>query len=112
MLADQDVELIERNLGQGWNIRNLIYIHRQCGETVIYSNEDTGEHIDLFSLLDGIMDDAPAEESPYMELTEFFGGARSRSSTSTLSRSRPFWGTVYHGRHIALMLFGMTIPRR
>ena len=72
MLADQDVELIERNLGQGWNIRNLIYIHRQCGETVIYSNEDTGEHIDLFSLLDGIMDDAPAEESPYMELTEFF----------------------------------------
>ena len=72
MLADQDVELIERNLGQGWNIRNLIYIHRQCGETVIYSNEDTGEHIDLFSLLDGIMDDAPAGESPYVELTEFF----------------------------------------
>ena len=72
MLADQDVELVERNLGQGWSIRNLIYIHRQCAETVSYSNEDTGAHIDLFALLDGVMDDAPAEESPYKELTEFF----------------------------------------
>lgn len=72
MLADQDVELVERNLGQGWSIRNLIYIHRQCAETVSYSNEDTGAHIDLFALLDGVMDDAPAEESLYKELTEFF----------------------------------------
>ena len=30
MLADQEVEVIEKNIGQGKRIQNPIYIHRQC----------------------------------------------------------------------------------
>lgn len=73
MLADQDVELVEKNLGQGWIPRNLLYIHRQCGYNVFYSSDETtGEHIDLFAMLDGIIDNAPAADSPYIELRKHF----------------------------------------
>ena len=77
MLADQEVELVEKNLGQGWTMRNLAYIHRQCGYNVFYSSDEpTEEPIDLFAMLDGIMDNAPAEESPFRELTEYFRVSR------------------------------------
>ena len=73
MLADQEVDLVEKNLGEGWTIRNLLYIHRQCGQQVQFSSGKTmTEHIDLFSMLDGLMDNTPVAESPYLELTEFF----------------------------------------
>ena len=73
MLADQEIELVEKNIGQGWKIKNLIYIHRRCSYQVCFSsNGAEGEPIDLFSMLDGIMEEVPAEESPYVELTEFF----------------------------------------
>ncbi len=67
MLADQEVELVEKNLGDGWTVRNLLYIHRQCAHQVQFSSGKTmDEHIDLFSMLDGLV------ESPYMELKEYF----------------------------------------
>lgn len=73
MLADQDVEVIEKNVGQGHRIQNLIYIHRQCAYDVFSSSKElAGDHIDLLSMLEGIMDAAPADESPYAELTEYF----------------------------------------
>ena len=73
MLADQRVEVIEKNIGEGRRVDNLIYIHSQCAYD-IFSSADVpiGDHIDLFSMLDGIMDDAPLEKSPYLELTDFF----------------------------------------
>ena len=30
MLADQEVEVIEKVIGKGRRLQNLIYIHRQC----------------------------------------------------------------------------------
>lgn len=66
------MELIEKHIGDGWRLKNLIYIHRQCAYDIFQDSEDTGESVDLFTLLDGLMDAAPATESPYLELTEFF----------------------------------------
>lgn len=83
MLPDQEVELVEKNLGQGWKVRNLIYIHRQCAYQVYFDGGETmAEHIDLFSMLEGLMDAAPADESPYVELTDFF--RRSKQQTISL----------------------------
>ena len=73
MLADQRVEVIEKNIGEGRRVDNLIYIHSQCAYDIFSSADGPiGDHIDLFSMLDGIMDDAPLEKSPYLELTDFF----------------------------------------
>ena len=58
MLADQEVELVEKHIGEGWKIRNLLYIHRQCSNNVFYGgNEFLVEHIDLFSMLDSVYTD-------------------------------------------------------
>lgn len=83
MLADQEVELVEKHVGEGWKVRNLLYIHRQCSNNIFFGGKEVaGEHIDLFSMLDGLMDDAPAEESPYIELKEFF--RQNKQQTITL----------------------------
>ena len=83
MLADQEVEVIEKNIGQGHRVQNLIYIHRQCAYDIFSSADElAGEHIDLISMLEDIMDDAPADESPYIELTEYF--RQSKRSTINL----------------------------
>ena len=73
MLADQEVELVEKNLGQGWSARNLQYVHRQCGYQVQFGGgEVNGEHIDLFSILEGFENHTPDDDSTYIELTEYF----------------------------------------
>ena len=73
MLPDQEVRLVERDLGQGWIPRNLIYIHQRCAYNVSFGLGDVvADNIDLFELLDDFLTEAPAEESPYLELTEFF----------------------------------------
>jgi 5-methylcytosine-specific restriction endonuclease McrA len=71
MLADEEIEVIEREIGHGRSVRNLLYIHRRCSYNIA-SGEGRLEHINAFDLLDGIMDEAPENESPYLELTEFF----------------------------------------
>lgn len=84
MLADQDVEIIEKEIGQGRRVQNLIYIHRQCMYDIFSdSDEGTGEALDLFAMLDGIMDDSPPNESPYLELTEYFRLAKKSPLTLT-----------------------------
>ena len=51
----------------------LEYIHTQCVYDIFCdSDEKTGTPLDLFAMLEGFLDNAPAEESPYLELTEFF----------------------------------------
>lgn len=73
MLADQEVELIEKQIGAGRHVQNLIYIHRQCAYDTASSWDDfDGEHINLFELLDDFVNDLPTRESPYLELREFF----------------------------------------
>ena len=73
MLADQEVEVIEKVIGKGRRVQNLIYIHRQCAYDMFSDSDDAfGEHIDLFELLGDFVDDAPLRESPYLELREYF----------------------------------------
>ena len=73
MLADQEVEVIEKVIGKGRRVQNLIYIHRQCAYDIFSDSDDTfGEHIDLFDLLGDFVDTAPLRESPYLELREYF----------------------------------------
>ena len=51
MLADQEIELVEKNIGQGWKIKNLIYIHRRCSYQVCFSsNGAEGDPIDAGNL--------------------------------------------------------------
>ena len=50
MLADQEVEVIEKVIGKGRRMQNLIYIHRQCAYDMFSDLDDAiREHIDLFS---------------------------------------------------------------
>ena len=73
MLADQEVEVIEKVIGKGRRVQNLIYIHRQCAYDMFSDSDDAfGEHIDLFELLGDFVDTAPLRESPYLELREYF----------------------------------------
>lgn len=73
MLADQEVTVIERVIGQGRKVQNLIYIHQQCVYDMFSDSDDSiGEHIDLFELLEDFIADAPLSQSPYLELREFF----------------------------------------
>lgn len=73
MLADQEVEVIEKVIGKGRRVQNLIYIHRQCAYDMFSDSDDAiGEHIDLFDLLADFIDITPLRESPYLELRDFF----------------------------------------
>lgn len=64
---------MEKILGQGWIPRNLQYVHQKCACNVSFGVENVvADNIDLFEMLEGFTEDAPADESPYKELTEFF----------------------------------------
>ncbi len=73
MLPDQEVEVVERTIGQGWKVQNLIYVHKQCGlDQFISAGDSANEHIDLFELLSDLIEDSPITESPYWGLREYF----------------------------------------
>lgn len=73
MRPDQEVDVIERVLGKGWNIKNLIYIHRKCAyDTYFNADSIDASHIDLFDLLEDYASDTPESNSPYLELREYF----------------------------------------
>ena len=72
MLPDQELEIVEKELGAGRQVRNLLYIHRWCIDTYAKIDGDYAEGVDLFSLLDGLMDDAAEVDSPFLELREYF----------------------------------------
>lgn len=73
MRPDQEIDVIEKIIGKGWNIKNLIYIHKKCAYDV-YSRVDNTDasHIDLFELLENYTTDTPESNSPYLELREYF----------------------------------------
>lgn len=85
MLADQEVELVEIALGSGTAVRNLSYIHRRCAYTVWADGGEPGEPVDLFALLEGLLEEPPTEESPYLELTEYFRTCEKNVFTLTFS---------------------------
>ena len=72
MLADQEVMLVEQILGKGWTHQNLLYIHTKCRHDVLLADGEDREPIDLFEMLTPYLEEAPIEESPYLELREFF----------------------------------------
>ena len=72
MLPDQDVEIIEKLLGQGHRIRNLAYIHKKCSYDTSKNWDMLGVPVDLDELLKDMLDDTPDVKSPYLELTRFF----------------------------------------
>ena len=73
MLPDQDLDVVERNIGQGQGLRNLCYIHRRCIHDVLVDVDGLpDEHLDLISMLAEFINDESDAESPYLELSEFF----------------------------------------
>lgn len=84
MRPDQEVDVIEKVVGKGWNIKNLMYIHRKCAYDV-YSNVESidASHIDLFDLLQDYTRDKPESNSPYLELREYFRLAEKTPFTLT-----------------------------
>lgn len=72
MLIDQELDIVERLIGQGRSARNLMYIHRQCAYDTLTKIDDNDEPLDFFSIVGDLITDAPASKSPYLELTEFF----------------------------------------
>ena len=74
MLPDQDVTVVEKSVGQGRRVQNLLYIHSRCGYDV-FTSENEGSTVtppDFFELLEDVREDAPEKYSPYLELTDFF----------------------------------------
>jgi len=79
MLPDQELDVVEKVLGEGYKPQNLIYIHKECEyDAYIRAGDYPGDPIDLSPLMDDTDSEAPVSDSPYLELTEFF-----RLSTKT-----------------------------
>ena len=67
MLPDREVEIIENVIGEGRHMRNLQYTHRPCAYDSFPHSDEPGEHINLFSLPEGINSEAPVEKSPFTD---------------------------------------------
>lgn len=72
MLPDETVDVVERNLGNGWRPKNLIYIHRHCAFDGSAASEGGGLPLDIIGMLSDLAENAPLSESPYLELSEYF----------------------------------------
>lgn len=73
ILPDHEIELVERHLGDGWKLKNLVYIHCDCRYDALRNiGTSPSDGIDLMDRLSGFLHDTPPEKSPYYELREFF----------------------------------------
>ena len=73
MRRDQEIDVVEKVVGKGWTIKNLMYIHRKCAFDVYFKADNMdASHIDLFDLLQNYTVDKPESQSPYLELREYF----------------------------------------
>ena len=87
MLRDEEIKVVEVNIGRGHRADNLAYIHKECDYNV-FAGEDIAarrEAVDLIELIGNVMDEAPAEDSPYRELTEYFRVCERTPFTLTFS---------------------------
>lgn len=73
MLRDQEVQVVEKEIGRGETPKNLQYIHKLCAYD-IFSNADNDrvEYLDTLSILRHLSDTHPVDRSPYYELQQFF----------------------------------------
>lgn len=92
MLADQEVQVIEKRIGMGHRVQNLLYIHRQCAFDLYTDGDEGAELIDLFELLNDYIDSAPLHDSPYLELTEFFRLSKKSPITLTFRQIEQILG--------------------
>ena len=73
MLADQEVDLIEQTIGNGWSLRNLAYIHRRCAYDVFdAASEERCDSLDVETMLRELLEEKRHGRSPYLKLREFF----------------------------------------
>lgn len=71
--ARPQIELVERHLGDGWKLKNLVYIHCDCRYDALRNiGASPADGIDLADRLSGFLHDTPPEKSPYYELREYF----------------------------------------
>ena len=52
MLIDQELDVVEKIIGKGRNVRNLIYIHRQCAYDTLTKVDDTAEPLDFYTIVE------------------------------------------------------------
>ena len=72
MLRDQEIELVEINLGRGNKANNMAYVHKCCNFNILYDHEPDIEKFNFFAQLEGITEPAKGLEDPYGDLKEFF----------------------------------------
>jgi len=73
LLPDQEWDVIENHVGEGRNVRNLLYVHSRCAaQSNPCYDSSTGEYLNLVEIGEMLLETAPLSESPYWELTEFF----------------------------------------
>lgn len=83
MRPDQHVSIVEINLREGEQSRNLAYVHTACRDSAYNIFVDTGAvGVDLTTLLEGVTEPEP-EKSPYLELEEYFRLTRKSPFTLT-----------------------------
>ena len=72
MLPDEEVEVVEKELGEGRNVKNLLYVHQRCMFQLDPCGRPPVHPIDVFEMMDDLTLPSPPSLSPYLELTEFF----------------------------------------
>ena len=73
MLIDQEVEVVEKEIGAGDSISNLQYIHRRCAYNIFaHADNEIDEFLDTISTLKELADPHPPKDSPYYELRMYF----------------------------------------
>lgn len=73
MVFGQEFEVVEKELGKGRSVKNLLYIHSFCGYDIFNDGlRQRGAGVDTLAILAEADDPRPEWESPYYELTRFF----------------------------------------
>jgi len=73
MLADQEVDIVERQIGQGRKKGNLMYIHRRCAYDFFGGLEETAyDQLDIKGILIDLLEEKRNGKSPYIPLREHF----------------------------------------
>jgi len=71
-IRNEELDVVERILGRGRSVKNLMYIHRQCSYDTLTKIDNSEDALDFYSIVEDFVTVAPVSKSPYLELTEFF----------------------------------------
>lgn len=93
LLFDQEFEVVEKELGKGRGVQNLLYIHSFCSYNILSEEEQLrGAGVNTIELLEDIADTAPERESPYYELTQYFHSRNEQIVTLTFAQIEKITG--------------------